>query len=70
MRATDAYLDYLKVRVEEILRDNWNLVVSLAQELLRRRTLDSEATERFFLQYKVAHDPGEQTEDASESTEM
>jgi hypothetical protein len=69
-RSTEAYLDYLKVRVEEMLGHNWNLLAALAQELLRQRTLDGEAIEKFIREYNAAQGAAEQSQDLLGESEL
>jgi ATP-dependent Zn protease len=38
---------YPKVRVEEILRENWNLLAALAEQILQQETLDGATITEF-----------------------
>jgi len=43
----EAYVDRLKTRAGQILEENWYLVKALAEELLRRRTLEGDEATKF-----------------------
>jgi ATP-dependent Zn protease len=43
----EAYIEHLKTQAAEILEEHWYLVKALAEELLRRRTLDGDEATKF-----------------------
>jgi hypothetical protein len=73
VRAAEAYINYLKIRAEEALRNNWLLVEALVVELLRRRTLTGGEVEQILREIRFKRRQSNTTvkcENWGESSEM
>jgi hypothetical protein len=54
----EAHVERLKTRAAEILQEHWYLVKALAEELLRRGTLEGDDTSKFLRENAARHQTG------------